>query len=228
MRRASSTPWTTWKHVTKLDPDKRISASQLRQIVESGTDALMISGTQNITDRNVAQLIQQVKDYDIPKILEPATPEAVLDDEVEYIFVPLVVNTGDLNWIVGKHKEWIQHYPVNWEKVYAEAYIVLNPDSAVAQLTKASTQLSPREVVAYAEYAEKYLGLPIVYVEYSGTYGDPGMVKAVGEALTRATLFYGGGITSQERAREMARYADVIVVGNVIYEDFERYLETLP
>lgn len=221
-------PWARWKHVTKLDPDKQISAAQLCQIVESGTDALMISGTQNITDKNVAQLIELVRDYDIPKILEPATPEAVLDDFVDLILVPLVLNTGDLQWIVGKHKDWIMNYTVNWEKVYAEAYIVLNPESAVAQLTKATTQLNARDVEAYAQYAEKYLGIPIVYLEYSGKYGDPTVVKVVGEALTRATLFYGGGITSQETAQEMAQYADVIVVGNVVYEDFEQYLATIP
>jgi phosphoglycerol geranylgeranyltransferase len=221
-------PWSTWKHITKLDPDKPISDAQLKRIVDSGTDALMISGTQNITDRNVARLIEKLRAFDIPKILEPATPEAVLDDFVDFIFVPLVLNTGDLQWIVGKHKDWIQNYAVNWDKVYAEAYIVLNPDSAVAQLTRAKTQLTLPEVVAYAQYAENYLGIPIVYVEYSGKYGDPAVVKAVGEALTNGTLFYGGGISSHETALEMSRYADVIVVGNIIYENFELYLETIP
>ncbi len=228
MSPAKIPPWSTWKHVTKLDPDKHISDAQLSRIVDSGTDALMISGTQNITDKKVARLIEKLRAFDIPKILEPATPEAVLDDDVDFIFVPLVLNTGDLQWIVGKHKDWIQNYAVNWEKVYAEAYIVLNPDSAVAQLTRATTILTPQEVVAYAQYAENYLGIPIVYVEYSGKYGDPAVVKAVGEVLTHATLFYGGGISSHETTQEMSRYADVIVVGNIIYEDFEQYLETIP
>ena len=221
-------PWSTWKHITKLDPDKPITDEQLKRIVDSGTDALMISGTQNITDRKVARLIEKLIPFEIPKVLEPATPEAVLDDHIDFVFVPLVLNTGDLQWIVGKHKDWILHYPVNWKKVYAEAYIVLNPESAVAQVTRSSTRLTLPEVVAYAQYAEKYLGIPIVYIEYSGRYGDPAVVKAVSEALTHGTLFYGGGISSHETALEMAHYADVIVVGNIIYENFELYLETIP
>ncbi|MBN1454842.1 MAG: heptaprenylglyceryl phosphate synthase [Methanomicrobia archaeon] len=228
MSATSVSPWTSWTHVTKLDPDKRISDVQLKRIVDSGTDALMISGTQNITDRKVGRLIEKLKAFDIPKILEPATPEAVLDDYVDFIFVPMVLNTSDLQWIVGKHKDWIQNYAVKWDKVYAEAYIVLNSESAVAQLTRASTQLSLPEVVAYAKYAEKFLGIPIVYLEYSGKYGDPAVVKAVGEALTQGTLFYGGGISTHETALEMSRYADVIVVGNIIYDNFELYLETIP
>ena len=228
MSTAKGTPWSSWKHVTKLDPDKTILDAQLERIVDSGTDAIMISGTQNITDSKVARLIEKLRAFDIPKILEPATPEAVLDNYIDFIFVPLVLNTGDLQWIVGKHKDWIQNYVVNWDKVYAEAYIVLNPDSAVAQLTRATTLLTPQEVVAYAQYAENFLGIPIVYVEYSGKYGNPAVVKAVREVLTQATLFYGGGISSHETALEMSRYADVIVVGNIIYENFELYLQTIP
>jgi phosphoglycerol geranylgeranyltransferase len=220
-------PWKNWRHITKLDPDKDLSSEDLNTIVESGTDAIMISGTQNITDKNVSQLISRLSNCDLPKILEPATPDAVVDDDVDYVFVPLVLNTGDLSWIVGKHKDWILHHPISWEKVIPEAYIVMNPESAVAKVTKSTTDLTMDEVVAYAHYAEKYLRLPIVYLEYSGTYGDPELVKRLSESLTKAALFYGGGIESHETAAEMMRYADVIVVGNVVYTDMGKYIATL-
>jgi phosphoglycerol geranylgeranyltransferase len=221
-------PWKNWKHITKLDPDKHLSPDDLDTIVESGTDAIMISGTQNITDTNVGQLISLLKDFKIPKILEPATPDAVLGGDVDYIFVPLVLNAGDLKWIVGKHKDWIQTQSIDWEKVIPEAYIVMNPESAVAKLTKSKTALTSDEVIAYAKYAEKYLRLPIVYMEYSGTYGDPIMVKRLRDSLNEASLFYGGGIDSQMSAAEMMRYADVIVVGNVVYTDIDKFIETVP
>ncbi len=223
-----SRPWENWQHITKLDPDKSLSHDDLETIVESGTDAIMISGTQNITNTNVSQLISRLKDYEIPKILEPATPEAVVDEDVDHIFVPLVLNAGNLKWIVGKHKDWIMNQAIDWEKVIPEAYIVLNPLSAVAKLTKSKTDLTSDEVIAYALYAEKYLGLPIVYIEYSGTYGDPQLVKQLSESLSEASLFYGGGIDTKEKAAEMKRYVDVIVVGNVVYTNMEKFLETLP
>jgi len=188
----------------------------------------MISGTQNITGRNVSQLISLLKEYKIPKILEPATPDAVVDEDVDYIFVPLVLNAGDLKWVVGKHKDWILSSAIDWEKVIPEAYIVLNPESAVAKLTKSKTDITSDEIVAYAKYAEKYLRLPIVYVEYSGTYGNPHTVKRLGESLNEASLFYGGGIDSQEKAAEMKSYADVIIVGNVVYTDMAKFMDTIP
>jgi uncharacterized protein (UPF0335 family) len=49
-------------------------------------------------------------------------------------------------------------------------------------------------------------------------YGDPNIVKAVKEALTKAHLLYGGGINTKERAEEMSQWA-TIVVGNTIYEN---------
>nr|QNO51796.1 geranylgeranylglyceryl phosphate synthase [Methanosarcinales archaeon ANME-1 ERB6]QNO51828.1 geranylgeranylglyceryl phosphate synthase [Methanosarcinales archaeon ANME-1 ERB6] len=224
---AKETPWKNWNHITKLDPDKHISRDDLKTVVESGTDAIMISGTQNITNRNVTKLIAMVNDYDIPKILEPATPGAVMYEGIDYVFVPLVLNSRDLEWIVGKHVDWIKKQPIEWDMITSEAYIVLNPESAVAKLTKSDTDLTDNEVVAYARYAEKYLHLPITYIEYSGTYGEPDMVKKVKQSLTETSLFYGGGIDSKEKAAEMAACADVIVVGNVVYTDIEKFLATI-
>jgi phosphoglycerol geranylgeranyltransferase len=225
---AKEKPWDSWRHITKLDPDKEIAPEALKSIINSGTDAIMISGTQNITDKNVSHVIKLLKDYDIPKVLEPATPEAVMYEDLDYIFVPLVLNAMDLKWIIGKHVDWIINHNIQWERVVPEAYIVLNPDSAVAHLTQSNTRLTEEEVTAYALYAERYLSLPIVYIEYSGSYGTPSVVKSVNHALSKADLFYGGGIDSKERASEMLAYADVIVVGNVVYTNMDNYLATIP
>ncbi|HID20460.1 MAG TPA: geranylgeranylglyceryl phosphate synthase family protein, partial [Methanophagales archaeon] len=117
---------------------------------------------------------------------------------------------------------------IRWSEVVPEAYIVLNPDSAVGKLTKSNTALNTDEVIAHAQYAEMYLHIPIIYIEYSGTYGDSSLVKRLSEVLAEASLFYGGGIDTKERATEMKSYADVIIVGNVVYTNMDRFLETVP
>jgi phosphoglycerol geranylgeranyltransferase len=220
--------WRKWRHVTKLDPDKHITPEKVAAIVDSGTDAIMISGTQNITKDNVANLAGMLKDYDIPKVLEPSNVDGLRDD-VDFIFVPSVLNTDVAFWFMEAHRMWVQNFRIDWEKVVPEAYIVLNPKSAVAMVTKAKTGILPKEAAAYAECADRFFHFPIVYVEYSGTYGDPALVKAIRERLHSSMLYYGGGINGRERALEMSKYADTIVVGNLVYEPdgIEKLKETI-
>jgi phosphoglycerol geranylgeranyltransferase len=212
------TRWKNWVHVTKLDPDKMLPAGAITEIASSGTDALMLSGTLNVTAENMAALAHEAKASGLPLIVEPAGPEAVLWDGVDLVFVPSVLNSADVQWIVGKHRSWIQRQQVQWEKVVPEAYIVLNPDSSVGKVTRAACSLTGKEVASFAALADHYFHFPIVYIEYSGMYGNPAIVKEAAEAVESAVIYYGGGINSGEKASEMARYADTIVIGNAVYD----------
>lgn len=211
--------WRGWKHITKLDPDKPITPAAIKSIVDSGTDAVMISGTQNIKRENVQTLLELLRPYDIPKVLEPAGPAGMVYSGYDWLFVPTVFNTSDAKWINGLHKLWIKLHAkrINWDIVVPEAYIIQNPKCAAARVSKAKP-LSTEDAVAAAICAERYFRFPIIYIEYSGTYGDPNLVRDVRAALTKAHLIYGGGIRTKEAAAEMAQWA-TIVVGNTIYED---------
>ena len=212
--------WKDWVHVTKLDPDKQLKPGDIDAIAASGTDALMLSGTLNVTKENLADLQKQIKAYDLPLVMEPAGPEAVLLQGIDYVFVPSVLNSTDVQWIVGKHRAWVQqqknHIP--WDAVVPEAYIVLNPNSSVGKVTKAVCDLKAEDVAAYAAVADHYFHFPIIYIEYSGMFGDPNIVKAAAEAIQNSILYYGGGINSAEKAAQMSKYADTIVVGNAVYD----------
>lgn len=210
--------WKNWVHVTKLDPDRILKPNDIDEIASSGTDALMLSGTLNITRENMEALLTRVKDYGLPLVIEPAGPEAVLFRDIDYLFVPSVMNTTDVRWIVGKHHLWVMSQTVDWDRVVPEAYIVLNPDSSVGKVTKATCSLTAKEVAGFTTVADRYFRFPIVYLEYSGMYGDPSVVQEASRAIEDSVLYYGGGINSPEKAAEMARYADTIVVGNAIYE----------
>jgi len=210
--------WKNWAHVTKLDPDKNLSENDISELATSGTDALILSGTLNITQENMQNLRDQVKNYGLPLVVEPPGPESVIDHDIDLLFIASVMNTQDSRWIVGKHLNWVLTHKIDWEKVVPEAYIVLNPESSVGKVTKADCSIDATHVCACAEIADQYFHFPIVYIEYSGTYGNPEIVKAASEVLEHAHLYYGGGIDSAEKAREMSQYADTIVVGNAVYE----------
>jgi len=214
-------PWSTWDHVLKVDPDKPLVAGEtFEDVCRTGTDAIEIGGTLDVTADKTRRIIDACRKHDVPLYQEPSNPAVVVDDEdLDGYLVPIVLNAGDVSWITGAHKEWVRMDTVDWEKTTTEAYIVLNPEASAASLTEADCDQTAEDVAAYAKVAEKMFGQEIVYVEYSGTYGDPELVRAAGEATEEATLFYGGGVRDYEAAREMGGLADVVVVGDLLHDE---------
>ncbi|MGI5838930.1 MAG: heptaprenylglyceryl phosphate synthase [bacterium] len=211
--------WRTWRHLTKLDPDKPLSPTVAARVAASGTDAVVIGGTQNITAANVAHLLTLLAPYPLPKIVEISTFDAIVPGADGYL-IPVVLNTTDVRWLIGAHQAAARRLGsfLDWQLTLPEGYLVLNENSAVARLTASNCRLSLPDAIAFARCADGLFRLPVVYLEYSGRYGDPALVKAVKANLTAARLFYGGGIDGPARAAEMGRIADTIVVGNLIYE----------
>ena len=205
-----------WQHVFKLDPAKEISDENLETLCMSDTDAIMIGGTDDVTEDNVIHLMSRVRRYPLPLVLD-------------FYFIPSILNSNDVTYHNGLlHKALKQYgHMINFEEVMLEGYVVLNPDSKVAKLTQSNTQLDVEDIEAYAQLVEEMYKLPILYLEYSGTYGDKDIVKAASQMLTHTQLFYGGGISSLTEAKEMKNYADTIIVGNIIYSDIKKALKTV-
>lgn len=218
-----------WRHVFKLDPNKELSDQDLEKICESGTDAVIVGGTDNVTLENVLNLMARIRRYTVPCVLEVSSAETVTPG-FDLYFIPTILNTSDANWITGLHHQAVKEFGeiMNWEEIVMEGYCILNAECKAAKLTNANTNLSVEDVKAYAMMAEKMFHLPIFYLEYSGMYGDVNMVAEVKKTLGDHTiLFYGGGITSPEQAFQMSEFADVTVVGNVIYENLHAALGTV-
>jgi putative glycerol-1-phosphate prenyltransferase len=217
-----------WRHVFKLDPNKEITDEELDRICESGTDAIMVGGTDGVTLEGVLDLMSRVRRYTVPCILEVSTIDSITPG-FDFYFIPTVLNSRNPQWITGLHHEAVKEYGdlMDWDELKMEGYCILNPDCKAAKLTDAKTDLSIDDVRAYAMMAEKMFSLPIFYLEYSGTYGNPEYVEASKSVLEKTVLFYGGGIETAEQAEEMAGHADVIVVGNVVYSNLDEALKTV-
>lgn len=216
-----------WRHVFKVDPNKEISDKHLELICESGTDAILVGGTDGVTLENTLDLLARIRRYSVPCILEISNLESITPG-FDYYFVPTVFNSTNPKWMTDLHKEAVKEYGdfINWEEMFVEGYCMLNPESKAFQETEAK-MVSDEDVLAYATIAEKMFHFPIFYMEYSGVYGDPALVQEVYYRLKKTLLFYGGGIHSVEQAQEMAERSDVVVIGNLIYENIKDALETV-
>jgi putative glycerol-1-phosphate prenyltransferase len=144
-------------------------------------------------------------------------------------FIPTILNSSDTKWITGLHHQAVKEFGeiMNWEEIVMEGYCILNDECKAAKLTKANAKLNLEDVKAYAMMAEKLFQLPIFYLEYSGKYGDVELAAEIKKTLEKTTLFYGGGISSAQQAQKMAEHADVIVVGNAVYQNLNDALKTV-
>lgn len=217
-----------WKHVFKLDPDKTLDDASLEAICLSGTDAVIVGGSSGVTYDNTAELLARLRLYELPCALEVTELDAVVPGFDLYL-IPIALNGGGADALVGRHVEALKHYghllPED-APLAAEGYVIANPDCAAARVARARP-VDADDFAAYARYADRLLRLPIVYLEYSGTFGDLAAAARMKAALTQARLFYGGGIDGAEKAAAAARVADTIVVGNIIYQSLPNALETV-
>ncbi|WP_106498417.1 heptaprenylglyceryl phosphate synthase [Lentibacillus sp. Marseille-P4043] len=216
-----------WKHLFKLDPAKDISDEQLDKLCESGTDAIIVGGTDHVTLDGVLDLLSRIRRHTVPCILEISTMDA-LTPGFDYYYIPMVMNSTEKKWMMDIQHQAIKQYKeiMNWDEIFVEGYCILNEQAKAFTKTKCELP-NMDDVIAYAYMAEHVFHLPIFYLEYSGTYGDPELVKQVKSQLNDTLLFYGGGIENSLQAAEMKEHADAIIVGNSIYTNFKQALKTV-
>ncbi|KJS11645.1 MAG: hypothetical protein VR67_12925 [Peptococcaceae bacterium BRH_c8a] len=214
--------WACWRVVAKLDPDKHIDKDTMLRVAGAGFDAIMVGGTQGITREKTLNLLGQIRQsgYQGPVVQEVTIAAVIAQGSVQAYFLPLVLNAGNILWLSGLHHQAIKRYGdrIPWDITVAQGYVICNSHSAAGRLT-GTGPVSVKDVLAYCDLAENMLGLPLLYLEYSGVFGDPALVETVARHRKKIHLFYGGGINSADRARIMAALVDTIVVGNVIYEN---------
>ncbi|WP_163653722.1 heptaprenylglyceryl phosphate synthase [Listeria sp. PSOL-1] len=215
------------QHLFKIDPAKKLPPGAVSKLESSGTSGFIIGGTDNLTHELVVATYELFAETELPVYLEVSQPDIILP-VCDLFLIPSVLNTNDVAWLHQKHHQVVKQFHgfLPWDKMTSVSYIILNKESKVATLTQAKTDLTVADIIAYAEIADNLFQMPVVYLEYSGIYGNKEVVRTVSEVLKRAKLWYGGGIKTKEQALEMAQFADTIVVGNIIYEDFAAALET--
>ena len=170
--------FTTWRHAFKLDPAKTVTDEQLELLAESGTDGIIVGGTDGVTLDNVLDLLVRIRRFSVPVALEISTVESVTPG-FDYYFIPTVLNSTKVEWINGIHHAAMREYGhmMDWDEIVTEGYCILNPECKAAKLTGVTAVPDEEDVIAYARMAEHLFKLPVFYMEYSGIYGDPKIVR---------------------------------------------------
>ncbi len=217
-----------WRHAFKLDPAKKITDETIERLANSGTDGIIVGGSDGVTMDNVLDLLLRTRHFAVPIALEVSTIDSVIPG-FDHYFIPTVLNSTNVKWINGIHHSALREYGdmMDWHQIHAEGYCIMNIECKAAQLAEVNKVPDEDDVIAYARMAEHLFKLPVFYMEYSGIYGDPEIVRAAASKLNKTKLFYGGGIKNAQDAKVMAEIADTVIVGNIIYENLEDALTTV-
>jgi putative glycerol-1-phosphate prenyltransferase len=217
-----------WKHVFKLDPARLLHDSALERVCLSGTDAIIVGGSSDISYDNTVDLLSRIRKYELPCVLEISSIEAIVPG-FDLYFIPVVLNAGNTEWITGQHQRALRDYGalLHWEQIIPEGYIILNENCTAAALTEANCELTEQDIIAYARMADKLFRMPIFYMEYSGIFGNMDWVQQAAKVLEGAQLFYGGGIDSPDKAIQASKAAHTIVVGNAVYDNLDQAIATV-
>lgn len=178
-----------------------------------------------------AETLDQAVFMAIPEVLNGDTRSLIgtLGEGVEYIreeLAPAIIAEKSPVQLGDRTAAKLADFASYWllKRAVFEAYIIQNPDSAAAREANvtAADLLDPGQAKQRAMAAERHLGSEIIYLEYSGSFGNDeavSIIDAVTTGVTWARIWYGGGIDSTERTtRILDAGADAVVVGDAFHE----------
>jgi phosphoglycerol geranylgeranyltransferase len=165
----------------------------------------------------------------VPEVLNGDSAAFIgeLGGAVEYARTELVPATlaKTAPWLPTPARDRLVELATSWliRSAVFEAYVVANPDSAAAREAGVGPEdvLSPRAAAERAGAADRRLGSEVVYLEYSGTFGGDEAVatlEAMADRVSRARLWYGGGLSNRAAVQRVrAAGADAVVVGDAFH-----------
>ncbi|GAA0196295.1 geranylgeranylglyceryl/heptaprenylglyceryl phosphate synthase [Haladaptatus pallidirubidus] len=105
-----STVWTQWKHITKIDPDKAMrNGDSYDGIADTGTDAIIVGGTINVTKARVQLILDTLSSTEIPIFVEPTyLPSSSHTEGLAGYLLPIVLNADETLWITRAHHECVR------------------------------------------------------------------------------------------------------------------------
>ncbi|BFI75327.1 geranylgeranylglyceryl/heptaprenylglyceryl phosphate synthase [Sulfurisphaera ohwakuensis] len=219
-------------HFSLFDPDKvnlESIYSIALKLVESGTSGFLIGGTLGVSKEKLDSIIEILEDFEVPKIIFPSNVNLITEKADAILFMSLL-NSDDIYYITGAQ---LIAAPII-KKLKLESlptgYIIVGHGGTAAHVGKA--RVIPYDnvelIVAYSIMAELF-GMDFVYLEAGSGAPEPikpSVISITKKYLENSKIIVGGGIRSEEIAKELALAgADIIVTGNIIEQNLEKALK---
>lgn len=222
-------------HMTLVDPAKQapdVAGAIAAKAQAAGSDAIMVGGSTGITQDNLDRTIDEIKKVSrLPVIYFPSGANAIAK-RCDAIYFMSMLNSRNPKNITGEHWRGAPVIKALELETLSMGYIIVEPGMKVGEVGEADAV--PRDdierAVGYALAAE-FFGMTLVYLEAGSGAPAPvpsEMIAAVRDSIG-IPLVVGGGITSPDKARDVALAgADIVVTGTLVENgDFEEPLRAV-
>lgn len=219
-----------------LDPDEfppKRAAETARLAERFGASIILVGGS-TVTDQNrLDTVVRHIKRSitTSPVVLFPNNVTGISKYADAILFSSLLNSTNPYFLIGAQALGSMQIYRCELESI-PMGYLVFGNASAASFIGQVNSMppAKPALPVIYA-LAAKYMGMRVLYLE-AGSGSTETIASSTIQAVRKyydGLLIVGGGITSPERAKEIAQSgADILVIGNLLQTDgFEKSLHEI-
>ncbi|AHC51101.1 geranylgeranylglyceryl phosphate synthase [Sulfolobus acidocaldarius SUSAZ] len=222
-------------HFSLFDPDKIFDLDSLHDIasklIEAGTDVFLIGGTLGISQDKLDNILSILEEFSIPLIIFPSNVNLISNKADAILFLSLL-NSDDLYYIVGAQ---IVAAPIIKRiglEVLPTAYLIIGHGGTAGHIGRARViPYDNIELIVSYSLAANYMGMKYIYLEAGSGASEtvkPEAIKVVKNTVKDGVVIVGGGVTNEERARNLVLAgADIIVTGNVIERDHQKALKII-
>jgi len=221
-------------HFSLIDPAKVKSYDELRRVAkmlyDAGTSAFLVGGTLGISKDSLDNVVEVLKEFDIPIIIFPSNINLITEKADAILFLSLL-NSDELYYVVGAQIVAAPLIKRAGLEVLPTAYLIIGYGGTAGHVGRA--RVIPYDnyelAVAYSLAAEM-MGMRYVYLEAGSGAPEsvrPQMVSEVSKN-TEITVIVGGGIKDPEKAKELfLAGAHIIVTGNIIEYNYEKAIKII-
>ncbi|OLS12968.1 MAG: geranylgeranylglyceryl phosphate synthase [Promethearchaeota archaeon CR_4] len=215
-------------HFSLVDPDLNFqSIRSIRKCVEiatrAGTDAILVGGSTIADQFAVETVVQTIKETtDKPVVIFPGNINAFTQSATAVLFMSLL-NSRNPYWIIESQVIGAPQLKLWNMETIPTAYCIIEPGGTAGYVgdVKLIPRSKPKIALGYA-LAAQMLGFKMIYFEAGSGVNQavpPAMVKMVTDVID-IPLIVGGGITTEEEARQIAKAgASAIVQGTYIEKE---------
>jgi phosphoglycerol geranylgeranyltransferase len=210
-------------HMTLIDPAKQSPAASGKISLsagKAGSDAIMVGGSTGVTQENLDQTVDNIKkNGGLPVIYFPSGASAIAK-RADAIYFMSLLNSRNVRNVTGEHWKGAPIIRKLGLETISMGYVIVEPGMKVGEVGEAD--LVMRDDIARAVgygIATELFGMEFLYLEAGSGAPEPvpvEMIEAVRRNI-RIPLIVGGGITSADRASDVAKAgADIVVTGTLV------------